>query len=655
VQDLSITRIESLLGAGDVRQALKLAGKNAEQHPRDPAARLLLGRVHFARAVIGRYPALEEFRAAARLAPGDPEPWYWQMKVGFYLRGDDGDWIAREALLRLFALDPDYRDSWERFRDVYSNADIWSRAERALAAHGDQPIALERRAELLIALNAPARADSLLALVPAAAATVKTCLLRAEATVLAGRPEAGFAWHDSALARAEHDVADALWEEAWLIASPDEVARHAALVPEDRRAFFEQFWARRDPNVLTPRNERLAEHYARRAEARRRYRLLHPQRTLYHSRLARTLAGLDGYRELVDPAQPEPGLFPGSTFDLLRDERRAAAMSQRALQDTAVPLAFRAGLTAPGLVFLRYGKPDLQANCVSDLAHQGLYKLGCTSHLTEEAWYYRTPQGPLSVHFRGNEFFEPTSPGQLHDSFVLLSTDRTSVPAPLSVQAWTAVFMSSELGLSDVYYKARGDSFAVALWSQGAQPARVVARALAQVRVPAGSYDLGLDVDSAGVLGRIRAPQTVPSFSLVDLSLSSLVLAPVGRGHDDALSLPDRETALQGMPTDLAFRSGAPLAAYVEVYGLGQGRGNRSHYQVRYSFAPIQSALARLFGSARPVVFEFERGDELAIARERLVIEPHKLAAGRYRVTVSVTDLTRNVKSESVALDITIR
>ena len=37
------------------------------------------------------------------------------------------------------------------------------------------------------------------------------------------------------------------------------------------------------------------------------------------------------------------------------------------------------------------------------------------------------------------------------------------------------------------------------------------------------------------------------------------------------------------------------------------------------------------------------------------VIEPDKLPAGRYRVTVAVTDLQRNVKSESVAIEVTIR
>src|SRR5881409_2984538 len=67
------------------------------------------GRAHFAQRVIGRYAALEDFRAAARLAPTDPEPWYWQMKVGFYLRSDDGDYIAREALLGLSLLLPTTR------------------------------------------------------------------------------------------------------------------------------------------------------------------------------------------------------------------------------------------------------------------------------------------------------------------------------------------------------------------------------------------------------------------------------------------------------------------------------------------------------------------------------------------------------------------
>jgi len=657
-QDTSMARVESLLAAGDVRQALKLATKTVERRPKDAAAHLLLGRVNYARPIVGRFPALEEFRTAARLAPADPEPLYWQMKVGFYLRGDDGDLVARDALLGLFAITPNYLDSWERFRDIYRSPDIWRRAERTLARHGEQPIALEHRAELLIALEQGRRADSLLAIIIAHdAATVTTYLLRAEASFLAGNKSVGFAWHDSALAHADDDPTDALWDEAWLIASPDEVSRHAAMQAGERRAFFERFWGQRDPDLLTPQNERLEEHYARRAEVRRTYRLLHPQRLTYHSTFARALQAFDDRRQEGDfttnvPTASPDRMIPGPSWELRMLDQQVAALSSQALQDTAMPLAFRAGLTAQGLVFLRHGKPDARANCVSDLLGAGFYSWTCTSALDEEAWLYWTPDGPLSVHFRRNEVFAPTSRRQLRNSYLLLNTDRATLPAPLVARAWTATFMSSDLGLTDVYFKARGDSAAVVLWNMSGAPLRAAGHALLQMTVPPGPYDLGLDIDSAGVLGRIRWALTVPMFSLVDLDLSSLVLAPIER----SAPLPDRETALRGMPADLSFRAGTPLAAYVEIYGLGLDGGNRSRYQVRYSFAPLRSTLARLFGgSARPVVFEFERGAQFSTAQERLVIEPDKLPPGRYRVTVAVTDLTRNVKSESVALDITIR
>ena len=654
-QDTAITRIESLLDAGDGRRALPLATKLVERRPADPAARLVLGRAHYARPVIGRFPALDEFRAAARLAPEDPEPLYWQMKVGLYLRGDDGDRIAREALLALFAITPNYRDAWERFQDVYRNPDIWRRAERALARHGEQPSALEHRAELLIALEQGARADSLLAIVSAQGnAGVTNYLLRAEAGFLRGEKSAGHAWHDSALAHAEADVSDALWDEVWLIASPDEIARHEATLPFERQAFYERFWGQRDPNLLTLENERLDEHYARRREVRRTYRLLHPQRLVYHSTLARALQAFGDRREQGEYTIEQYRQIPGPSWEMRMIDQKLAALSSQALQDTAMPLAFRAGLTAQGLVFLRHGKPVAQANCISDIFRGYVLPsdLTCLSFRDAESWLYWTPNGPMSVRFKNGETFGPSSSEQLRSSFVLLRTDRSTLPAPLSVRAWTAMFVGGDLGLTDVYYKATADSAAVVLWNSSGSPLRAVGRGLLHVTVPPGPYDLGLDVDSAGVLGRIREAVTVPMFSLVDLDLSSLALAPT----DHNASLPDRETALRGMPADLSFRAGVPLAAYLEIYGLGVDRGNRARYRVRYSFAPVKSAFSRLFGaSTRPVVFEFERGSEFSMARERLVIEPDRLAAGRYRVTVAVTDLTRNVKSESAALDITIR
>src|SRR5712691_6266566 len=529
------------------------------------------GRAHFAQRVIGRYAALEDFRAAARLAPTDPEPWYWQMKVGFYLRSDDGDYIAREALLGLFAATPDYNDAWERFNDVFRDGDIWRRADRALTKHGDQPVALEHRAELLIALGEGRRADSLLAVATThAPVTAATCLLRAEANFLAGRRQAGFAWHDSALARADDDSSDALWGEAWLIASPDEVTRHALTPRGYRRVFYERFWQQRDPNLLTRENERLEEHYARQAEARRTYRLSHPQRSIYYSKWARALKDYDD-----------------------RQERNALA-----------------GLTAQGLIYLRHGAPDRRANCVTDLARSGFTIPECSSFLDAESWMYFTPEGPLTILFGQGEYLQPVTTEQVRNARVLIHTERTTLPAPLVAHAWSAYFKSAAAGLTDAYYKARGDSAAVVLWDANGTSRRATGRDLLQLTVPPGGYDLGLDVDSAGVLGRIRRAMTVPWFSPLRLELSSLVLAPIDRNT----ALPDRETTLRGMPADLTYPAGTPLAAYLEIYGLATDPTGRSHYHLRYSFEPMFGA------AARPIVFEFDRDAIGVTAIQQLVI-----------------------------------
>ena len=133
------------------------------------------------------------------------------------------------------------------------------------------------------------------------------------------------------------------------------------------------------------------------------------------------------------------------------------------------------------------------------------------------------------------------------------------------------------------------------------------------------------------------------------LNLSSLVLAASDR-------LDDRARTLSAMPAALVFASGRPLAAYTEVYGLTRGGDDRARYHARYTFTPITGAMRRLVGGAKAVVFEFDRDFEWGSAvSERLVIEPGRLPPGRYRVTLSVTDIATNVKSETVALEIGVR
>jgi len=628
-----------------------LAGSGAVQDTATARAESLLavGRAQFARPVIGRYAALEAFRAAARLDRTNPEPLYWQMKVGFYLGSDEGDVLAREAILKILALTPDYQDVWDRFATVYRNPKIWRRADRALAQHPDDLVAIERRAELAIALEEPLRADSLLAEVTP---SVTVYLARAEAGFQAGRDSSGYAWYDSALAYADVDSTGAMWDAVWMIATPEEIQAQDATPPGERRVFFERFWSKRDANLVTAGNERIAEHFRRIAYARRYFRLLHPLNLYHTSPRYRALIAQAQRDYLQGHAQRTGEPYPGFEAD-------QALAGARLLPDVTpgdATSSAMAGIDARGLIYVRLGPPAVRLRGFLDPLDQAAED----TPLDTEGWLYHTPEGTLTIGFRrasgstdagmasGDFIFLPFNRRQVWSTKVALRTDHTAVPAPLEARAWSAFFKSPELGLTDAYYKAKGDSAAVALWDANDQPVRASGSGLLQLTIPPGRYALGLDVVSAGVLGRARRDASIPRFSQVDLGLSSLALAP-------AASLLDRDAALRGMPADLVYPAGTPLAAYVEVYGLTADQSGRSPYRVRYEFEPVRSLPARLLSGGRPVVFEFDRSAFASAAVERLVLEPGKVPAGRYRVTVVVTDLQRNVKSTSAVLEVTIR
>src|SRR5439155_1551716 len=183
---------DSQLAAGRLPEARRAAEQFVAQQPSDPHAHLALGWVWQAWPAEGRYRALDEFRTAERLAPGEPAPLWGQVAVGYRLGSDEGEGIARRALLRLLELRPGDRLAWARFLELY------------------------------------------------------------------------------------HD--DAIWR------------RFAATGPGDARRFFLWFWSKRDPNLITPQNERIAEHFRRLAVVRRRFQLLHPLSLYHRSATARRLA-----------------------------------------------------------------------------------------------------------------------------------------------------------------------------------------------------------------------------------------------------------------------------------------------------------------------------------------------------------------------------
>src|SRR6059036_2020616 len=508
------------------------------QQPSDPHAHLALGWVWQAWPAAGRYRALDEFRTAERLAPGEPAPLWGQVAVGYRLGSDEGEGIARRALLRLLELRPGYRLAWARFLELYHDDAIWRRVDRALALHPDDLAALERRALIAIALEQPERADSLAAQVLARRGPhVPAWLVRAEASFQTGRDSAGYAWYDSALGHADLDSSGALWANARLIATPDEAARFAATGPGDARRFFLWFWSKRDPNLITPQNERIAEHFRRLAVVRRRFQLLHPLSLYHRSATARRLA-----------TAALPGTLPQFVAAALGPDADDPA-GERSIYS-------RCGLDARGLVWLRHGPPDSRDPV-------RLPDLPGMSSLDAEAWHYETAAGRVGITFTrasasaglqlgGDYIFTPTSKRQMSDTRRLLETDRTTLRAPLAARVWAAFFRGRTPGRTEVYYRSATDTAGLALWDErGVAVALASGPGLSRASVPPGHYTFGLDVDSAGVLGRIRDTVTVPHFARAAAPLlSSLIL-----GATDSSG--DRDALLAAMPADLAYRAGA--------------------------------------------------------------------------------------------------
>ena len=653
-QDTGYARAESLLAARDLPAARRAAEHLVAVYPRDARARMILGRVWLAWPVIGRYTALSEFRVATTLAPDDPRPLYWQVRVGQYLGSDEGEVVVREAILRIFRLTPDYEDCWALFEQIYHNQNIWRRADHALAHHPDDLVALERRAQIALALQEPGRADSLAALVLARRRPhVPAYLQRAEAAFTANRDRAGHAWYDSALVYADLDSTGALWDQVWTIAAPAEMTRERATSPGERRRFFAWFWERRDPNLVTPENERVAEHFRRLAYVRRTYHLLHPFATYHTSPERRAVVGSFERDALGAWAGELEGLYPEQSTDGLLAAHRLGPDVRHA-NDTvgARTVASLANLDARGLLWIRHGRPDEMLNGVPDVCRPTEPLPG----LDLEGWRYNTPEGTLCVALHrprgaGDFILAPVNGRQARSARILMASDRTTVPATLQALGWSAFFKSDADGNTDMYVRTQPETAAVVLWDTGGaeEIVRAAGAGVLMVSAPPGLYALGLDVDSAGALGRVRQPVRLPRFSSTSLGLSSLVLA-------EGDTLTDRTTALEGMAADLAYPAGRSLAAYAEVYGLTSDRRDRVTYRVRYSFTPLRSIVARVLGGGSPVVFEFERqGAWQGTIEERLVIEPGRLPPGRYRVTLAVTDVPSNVKSETVAVEISIR
>lgn len=594
--------------------ALFLAAPLGAQGPRQTAneaeAERLLdrGRAELARGPGHRFRALEAFRRAARLSPADPAPHYWIGRVGMELLGADGAAIARRGLERAIALDPDYADAWDLWLRLYRGPAERARMIDLLRPHAADRGVRARIAWLLVEGGACAAADSILDELSRELPDPRWAAWRADCAFQQGEDDRGLRLYAEAVAAAAADSSGALWAQVEEIARPAERERYRSAKPDELPAFFEAFWAYRDPDLFTAANERIAEHFRRRAQARERFHLRQPLALYHHSaRYRRNVSalGADAQPEL---AELEPRvLLPGRNLPLQVDDR--------------------------GLAFVRYGEPD----------HRDAFSLDA------ETWRF---DGEPALELR---FARVLGPAPMTDMIFrpptrvgvdaverVMSSDRSTYPAPLEFGFWLARFRApADPNRTEIVLLVDSLAAVAALFdTAGAEVARARTEpgGILRLEAPPGEYLLGLDVARSDSLGRYRGQVVLPAFAGPAPALSDVVLAH-GALHEGA----SRTDVLARAVASAAVPAAGAFTLYLEAYGLARDADGVSRYRVEYEWQERGAGLlARLRPGRRRGVVAYERATVVPAGEpvgHAVAIRPDGLPPGEYTLTVRIRDL----------------
>ncbi len=620
-----IAHAESLLAAGDLQQARRVVEPIANRNPRNFRAVMLLGKIHLEWPVIGRYRAWKLFRNAAHLEPSNPEPRYQQMRVGLFLEGDDGERMARDAIFRIWKIDPFYRDTWEIWNRMYRGRGHYNRAIATLAEDAGDPVADIRRAQMLIELAEFDRArlliDTLIALGRDDAAV---WALAAEAALIGFDAQTGAQYYEMAIQRAESDSLHLLWDQISTITSPEEDSTYWSLDSSQRYEFYRVFWERREPDLTRAGNERIPEHFNRLGEARRLYHLKHPMAMFHTSASWRTVlsAGNQNVAQIAREFDPRTSRF-GRTSIAFPDTLSLPLVDSRDVtQPGELTRYSRFGFDGRGLVYLRFGNPRRLLTTFGTGQGAGLEG-------DVERWFYSSPDGEISVTFAqraGDMVLNPITRSEQAIIQTLLENDEASIRTTTEMKAWVATFRSHNADSTDVYVRTDPESTTVALWDESwNQLTTTTGVGMHVVTVTPGIRNVGIDYRSGEDFASVRGKTTIPWFALGQLGISSIV---IGLASDSAVG---REASALSMPVDLKFPVDSTVKLYTEIYDLS-AEGGTARYRVEYTFQMVRDDERVRFAFTRLVPHR-----ETVV--EELIVAPGRIPRGRYDIVLRVRDV----------------
>ena len=681
---------ESALARRDLDRAVDLATRYTDRHPEDAQGWLVLGKARFARSTGSsehRLQAIWALRRAVALRPADLEAWDVMGRAALLLGGADGERIGADAFEHLLALAPADPDAWANWLLLYRNHGVRERMRRILAPHDSIPEVRLRIARLLIEDEAYAAADRLLDGVlrddPVAPGALA---LRAQSAFEAGDDSTGETMYARALRAADRDEGGVLWSQVAGIATPPEFrAWQAGIHPALREAFLTSFWARRNPDLFAGMNRRVAEHFRRLREARKRYPLFHPLNSYNRNDTTRALEMRTSQAEdafyLLCEAQEFPGApmsaedkrrlpFPESGFWLPSRGTSfgsAAAPPEPGDLDTGgkpfIVASFprsvadidttashagynlRTGLDDRGVMYLRFGPPahkavgapnvELNFCRIPDLERWDYPGIGQVRFFRPSA--VSVNHGSLRT--QSDMTFRPQNEAQFGATTAGLTRDVTSVPASLSFAVWLAEFThEGDPHQTDLVVFATRSVVAAQLVSavSGAVSQGSDSLALVALAGSPGRYVLEVHTRSGDTLGRLERTVRLRDFAQ-GRQVSSLVLATSW-----ADTVVDRRGVLVRAQRDLTFTPDSTIRAYAEVYGLPRDASGTVRYQASYELYPSRDIARDVLRDSLPggtvLSFDRERRSAGGIAVEWLDLTPQLLPPGRYLLRLTVRE-----------------
>ncbi|MEA2062407.1 MAG: GWxTD domain-containing protein, partial [Gemmatimonadota bacterium] len=292
----------------------------------------------YRRNMKNKWDAVDEYRLAAKIDPACCEAYYALAQTGLELQETTGYRTAAKALAQLICLDPEYRDAYSLWREKILDKTSDELRSTCLCIENflaDNPgkghlwldIAYDRfkldEVESTLETLANLERDQ------PRHKPQERFLLRARCRLALGDTLEFEDNYGKALeaAQEEGDHSRLLIEAAPIFNSWEREIAEKLKGVTNCAQFLRAFWKRRDPDPISPANERMITHYTRLREVEKQYFQFNPNSLFNSSRI---------YHRLLSPKSSVYDYDP----DLFFDRSRQLSLDPR------------------GLLYLRHGQPD---------------------------------------------------------------------------------------------------------------------------------------------------------------------------------------------------------------------------------------------------------------------------------------------------------